>query len=82
MLNPANLFRMMTEFIFILLGGQVDFGLMNQYLLGGIVVVAIFMVVARPVTVFVCALPDRRAQSARRRRCDGGNRTRRGAVSD
>ena len=52
----------MRLFIFILLGGQVDFGLMNKYLLGGIIVVAIFMVVARPVTVFVCALPDRRAR--------------------
>jgi cell volume regulation protein A len=52
----------MRLFIFILLGGQVDFGLMNSYLLGGIIVVAIFMVVARPVTVFVCALPDRRAR--------------------
>ena len=52
----------MRLFIFILLGGQVDFGLMNRYLLGGIIVVAIFMVVARPVTVFVCALPDRRAR--------------------
>ena len=52
----------MRLFIFILLGGQVDFGLMNRYLLGGIVVVAIFMVVARPVTVFVCTLPDRRAR--------------------
>jgi cell volume regulation protein A len=52
----------MRLFIFILLGGQVDFGLMNKYLLGGIIVVAIFMLVARPVTVFVCALPDRRAR--------------------
>jgi potassium/hydrogen antiporter len=55
----------MRLFIFILLGAQVDFGLMNQYLAGGIVVVAIFMVVARPVTVFVCALPDRRARWSR-----------------
>ena len=52
----------MRLFIFILLGSQVDFGLMNRYLLGGIAVVAIFMLVARPVTVFACALPDRRAQ--------------------
>ena len=28
----------------------------------GIIVVAIFMLVARPVTVFLCALPDRRAR--------------------
>jgi potassium/hydrogen antiporter len=52
----------MRLFIFILLGAQVDFGLMNQYLVGGIVVVAILMLVARPLTVFLCALPDRRAQ--------------------
>ena len=52
----------MRLFIFILLGAQVDFGLMGQYLLGGILVVAILMLVVRPVTVFLCALPDRRAQ--------------------
>jgi cell volume regulation protein A len=52
----------MRLFIFILLGSQVDFGLMNRYLLGGIAVVAIFMLVARPVTVFACTLPDRRAR--------------------
>jgi potassium/hydrogen antiporter len=52
----------MRLFIFILLGSQVDFGLMNRYLLGGIAVVAIFMLVARPITVFACTLPDRRAR--------------------
>ena len=52
----------MRLFIFILLGAQVDFGLISQYLLGGVVVVAIFMFVARPVTVFLCAPPDRRAR--------------------
>jgi potassium/hydrogen antiporter len=52
----------MRLFIFILLGAQVDFGLMSQYLVGGIIVVTIFMLVARPVTVFLCALPDRRAR--------------------
>jgi potassium/hydrogen antiporter len=52
----------MRLFIFILLGSQVDFGLMNRYLLGGVLVVLIFMLVARPVTVFACALPDRRAR--------------------
>jgi potassium/hydrogen antiporter len=55
----------MRLFIFILLGAQVDFGLMNQYLLGGIVVTAVFMLVARPLTVFLCALPDRRARWSR-----------------
>ena len=54
----------MRMFIFMLLGAQVDFNLMNQYLLGGVVVVSLFMLVARPVTVFLCALPDRRAKWA------------------
>ncbi len=49
-------------FIFILLGAQVDFALMGQYLVGGVIVVTIFMLVARPVTVFLCAPPDRRAR--------------------
>ncbi len=52
----------MRLFIFILLGSQVDFGLMAQYWAGGVVVVLILIFVARPVTVFACALPDRRAK--------------------
>ncbi|MGA7180842.1 MAG: cation:proton antiporter [Thiobacillaceae bacterium] len=52
----------MRMFIFILLGAQVDFGLMNRYLLAGAAVVTVFMLVARPVTVFLCAGPDRRAK--------------------
>ncbi len=52
----------MRLFIFILLGAQVDFKLMDQYLLGGVLVIVVFMLVARPVTVFLCALPDRRAR--------------------
>jgi cell volume regulation protein A len=35
---------------------------MHQYLLGGVAVVVVFMLVARPLTVFACALPDRRAR--------------------
>src|SRR6202000_1994861 len=49
-------------FIFILLGAQVDFHLMAQNWLGGTIVVVVLMLVARPLTVFPCALPDRRAQ--------------------
>lgn len=58
-LTTALIMRM---FIFILLGTQVDFALMNQYLWAGVAVVVVFMLVARPVTVFLCALPDRRAK--------------------
>jgi cell volume regulation protein A len=52
----------MRLFIFILLGAQVDFALMARYWLGGIAVAAVLMLVARPITVFLCAWPDRRAR--------------------
>ena len=52
----------MRLFIFILLGAQVDFTLMSQYWLGGVAIVIVLMLVARPATVFLCALPDRRAR--------------------
>jgi cell volume regulation protein A len=51
----------MRLFIFILLGAQVDFALMGKYWLGGVAIVTVLMLVARPLTVFLCALPDRRA---------------------
>jgi cell volume regulation protein A len=52
----------MRILIFVLLGAQLDFGLVGSHLAGGIGVVAIFMLVARPATVFLCAVPDRRAR--------------------
>ena len=52
----------MRMFIFILLGSQVNFTLMGKYLWSGIALVAVLMLIARPVTVFCCALPDRRAK--------------------
>jgi cell volume regulation protein A len=58
-LTTALIMRM---FIFILLGTQVNFNLMSLNLYGGIVVVIVFMLVARPVTVFLCALPDLHAK--------------------
>jgi len=52
----------MRMFIFILLGTQVDFSLMSQHWVGGCTVVAVFMFIARPITVFACAFFDRRAK--------------------
>lgn len=49
-------------FIFILLGTQVDFGAMQQYAWGGVLLVTVFMLVARPLTVLLSAAPDRRAR--------------------
>lgn len=57
--NTALLMRM---FIFILLGSQVDFSLLAQYLWVGVALLLAFMFIARPITVLLCAAPDRRAK--------------------
>jgi cell volume regulation protein A len=57
--TTALLMRML---IFILLGSQVSFLLVGRYLGRGILLVLIFIFIARPITVFVCAFPDRRAK--------------------
>lgn len=49
-------------FIFILLGSQVKLDLIAAYWWQGLVVVAVFMFIARPLTVFLSTLADRRAR--------------------
>lgn len=48
--------------IFILLGSQVDFAVLRQYGLSALVVVAVFMFLARPITVLTSLIPDRQAK--------------------
>jgi cell volume regulation protein A len=60
--HVATIAFLMRMFIFVLLGSQVNFGLIDRYLAGGVAVVVIFMLVARPAAVFLCAVPDRRAK--------------------
>jgi len=52
----------MRMLIFILLGSQVSFLLVGRYLGRGILLVLVFIFIARPITVFFCAFPDRRAK--------------------
>jgi len=52
----------MRIFIFVLLGSQVNFGLLQQYFWPALGVVAMFMFIARPLVVFICAWPDKRAK--------------------
>ena len=51
--------------IFILLGAQVNFGVVQSHLGGGLAVVAVFMLLARPLTVLVSAAWDPRARWSR-----------------
>jgi cell volume regulation protein A len=52
----------MRLFIFMLLGAQLDFVQMAHHWEGGIAIALVLMFVARPIAVFCCALPDRRAR--------------------
>ena len=52
----------MRIFIFILLGSQVNFALLQQYFWGALAVVVAFIIVSRPLVVFCCTLPNRQAK--------------------
>lgn len=52
----------MRIFIFVLLGSQVDFALLQQYFWPALGVVLAFMFIARPIVVFASTWPDRRAK--------------------
>jgi potassium/hydrogen antiporter len=51
--------------IFVTLGINLPFDALAEYFLGGLVVMAVFIFVARPVTVVACLLPDRRGRWTR-----------------
>ena len=61
-LTTALIMRM---FIFILLGSQVNFTLMNEYLVGVVIIVLVLMFIGRPLTVFACAALDPKAKWTR-----------------
>jgi cell volume regulation protein A len=48
--------------IFVTLGMNLPFDALGEYFLGGLLVMAVFIFVARPVTVLACLLPDRRGR--------------------
>ncbi|MDR0268288.1 cation:proton antiporter [Paenibacillus sp.] len=56
---------MMRMLIFILLGSQVDFGALGQYFWPSLGAVLVLMFVARPLTILLCALPDRKVKWSR-----------------
>jgi cell volume regulation protein A len=51
--------------IFVTLGINLPFDALAEYFFGGLLVVAVFIFVARPVTVLACLLPDRRGRWSR-----------------
>lgn len=61
----AQIAEIATLLIFVTLGINLPFDALSKYFLGGLVVMAVFIFVARPVTVLVSLLPDRRARWSR-----------------
>ncbi len=51
--------------VFVTLGINLPFDALGEYFLGGLVVMAVFIFVARPITVLACLLPDWRGRWAR-----------------
>jgi cell volume regulation protein A len=51
--------------VFVTLGINLPFDALWEYFFGGLVVMAVFIFVARPVTILACLLPDRRGQWTR-----------------
>ena len=56
--NAADL---VTLFVFVVLGANIPFADLGANLLPAIAVLAVLMLVARPLTVLACTLPDRRS---------------------
>lgn len=56
-----NMTVVMRMLIFILLGSQVNFRVILDHLWPSLAVIAVFMLIARPLTVLASALPDRKA---------------------
>ena len=55
-----NLADLVTFFVFLVLGANIPLGVLGDNLLPALAVVATLMLIARPLTVFACTLPDRR----------------------
>ncbi|MEE6451630.1 cation:proton antiporter [Gottfriedia acidiceleris] len=56
-----NVTLIMRKLIFMLLGTQVNFHILSKYWIHGVLIVLVFMFIARPLTVLFCTLPDRKA---------------------
>ena len=51
---------LVTLFVFVVLGANIPFDTLGEYLLPAFAVLAALLLLARPLTVLVCTLPDRR----------------------
>ena len=57
---------LVTLFVFVVLGANIPFDTLGEHFLPALAVLATLLLVARPLTVLACTLPDRRAGWTRR----------------
>ena len=57
-----NLADLVTLFVFVVLGANIPFAALGDNLLPSLAVLATLLLVARPLTVLACAVPDRRGR--------------------
>ena len=60
-ISSRTLAEVVTIFVFLVVGASLPFGTLADHWAPSLAVVAVLMLVARPLTVLACALPDRRA---------------------
>jgi potassium/hydrogen antiporter len=61
----GTLADVVTVFVFLTVGANLPFGTMADQALPGLAVIAVLVLVARPITVLACTAPDRRARWTR-----------------
>jgi potassium/hydrogen antiporter len=65
LITTRSLADIVTIFVFVLVGANLPFHALGQEMLPALAVVAVLLLVARPVTVAICCLPDRRSRWSR-----------------
>jgi potassium/hydrogen antiporter len=64
----ANIADLVTLMVFLVLGSNIPFGVLGDNLLPALGVIAVLLLIARPITVVVCTMPDRRGGWTREER--------------
>jgi cell volume regulation protein A len=65
LVTTRSLADIVTIFVFVLVGANIPFHELGEEILPALAVVAVLLLVARPITVAICCLPDRRSRWSR-----------------
>jgi potassium/hydrogen antiporter len=65
LVTTRSLADIVTIFVFVLVGANLPFHALGEEILPALAVVAVLLLVARPITVAICCLPDRRSRWSR-----------------